>query len=98
MRKSVTVTGPPFLTWSLKTGTTLPRLPRTFPNRTAANCVFPGSFRFVTIISATRLVAPMTFGGLTALSVDIMTNFSTFAALAASATFLVPKILFFTAS
>ena len=40
----------------------------------------------------------MTFGGLLALSVDTMTKFFTFAALAASATFFVPKILFLTAS
>ena len=51
-----------------------------------------------TIISQRRFVAPIIFGGLTALSVDTITNALTRAWLAASATFLVPRILFFTAS
>ena len=90
IRRSVMVIGPPFAICSLNKGTTLPRLPKTFPKRTAANKVFPSSFKLVTIISATRFVAPMTFGGFTALSVETITNLATPAAFAASATFLVP--------
>ena len=90
MRKSVMVIGPPFAICSLNTGITLPLEPNTFPKRTAENFVHPASFNPVTIISAIRFVAPMTFGGLFALSVETMTKFLTLAALAASATFLVP--------
>ena len=59
----VTVTGPPRLICSSNLGTTLPLLPRTFPNRTARN-------RFAVHDSspadqlATRLVAPMTLDGI----------------------------------
>ena len=35
----VTVTGPPAAIWALKRGTTLPALPSTLPNRTAAKRV-----------------------------------------------------------
>ena len=90
MRISVTVTGPPFSICSLKTGMTLPRLPNTFPNRTAANLVLPGSFKEVTNISAIRFVEPITFVGRTALSVEIITKLFTPAALAASAMFFDP--------
>ncbi len=90
MRKSVTVIGPPFAICSRNTGITLPLEPKTLPKRTAENFVQPFSFKPVTIISEMRFVAPMTFGGLLALSVDTITKFFTFAALAASAVFLVP--------
>ena len=61
---------------------TLPALPNTLPKRTSTNCVaLPCRLRQT--ISARRFVAPMTFVGLTALSEDTRTNFSTLAATAA---------------
>ena len=71
---------------------TLPRLPRTLPNRTAQNTHCPsGTER--TICSANHLDAPITLAGLTALSVEISTNRSTPVARAASARFAVPMTL-----
>lgn len=88
------VIGPPLLICSLNKGMTLPRLPSTFPKRTAQNFVFPVLFKFVMINSATRFVAHIILGGFTALSVEIITKLATFAAFAASAVFFVPNILF----
>ena len=49
MRASVTVTGPPAAIWRMNVGTTLPRLPRTLPKRTAQQTVSSGD-------SATRRI------------------------------------------
>ena len=95
----VTVTGPPFLICSLKSGITEPLEPSTLPNLTAANSVLlPDCAIICTISSQQRLVAPMTLVGLTALSVEIMTNFSTPCLSAICATLSVPKMLFLQAS
>ena len=75
---------------------TLPSRPNTLPKRTRTNCVdLPCRLRQT--ISARRFVAPMTFVGLTALSEDTRTNFSTFAATAARASTHVPQALLRTA-
>ena len=59
-------------------GITDPLEPSTFPNRTATKSVILSSvFKPCIIISATRFEAPITLGGLTALSVDIITNLLT---------------------
>jgi hypothetical protein len=68
---------------------TLPALPNTLPKRTITNCV-PRPCRLRQTISARRFVAPMTFVGLTALSDDTRTNFSTLAATAAMPNTQVP--------
>src|SRR5690625_7900589 len=92
---SVTVIGPPSSIWRLNFGTTEPLLPSTLPNLTATSVVSSQSLSSAwTIISATRFVAPMTFGGLTALSVEIITNFLALWWQAASAVFFVPMMLF----
>ena len=95
----VTVTGPPFFICSLKRGITDPFEPKTFPNLTATNSVYSLFLAIDWIISSQTLFeAPMTLVGLTALSVDIKTNFLTLYLFADIATFKVPKTLFFTAS
>ncbi len=95
----MTVTGPPFSICFLNTGITDPREPSTLPKRTAANLVWDETLSIpVTSISAIRFEAPITLGGLLALSVDTITKTSTLAFFAAVATFNVPKTLFFTAS
>ncbi len=98
MSGCVTVTGPPASICFWKSGITLPLLPSTFPKRTATNSVLECRLYVWIIISQTRFVAPMMFVGLTALSVDIMTNRRTFHLSAACTTFQVPRTLFFTAS
>ena len=60
--------------WRLKNGTTLPLLPRTFPNRTETYALFFLLAKSWTRSSATRLVAPIILDGFTALSVEIRTN------------------------
>ena len=70
----VTVTGPPLAICCLNRGTTEPQLPNTLPKRTATNSVLLSLLAAWTIISAMRLVAPMTLVGLMALSVEIMTK------------------------
>ena len=60
--------------------------------------VAPAPLSALTTISATRLLAPITPIGLTALSVEIMMNRSAPAASAASATTRVPVTLFLIAS
>ena len=87
---SVTVTGPPASICFLNKGMTEPRLPSTLPKRTVIYFVSYVSFIDMITFSATRFVAPITLVGLTALSVEIMTNRSTPWRPATSATFLVP--------
>ena len=70
-RLSVTVTGPPLRICLRKSGITLPAEPRTLPKRTATYSVAERSLIICTIISHRRLDAPMTFVGLTALSVEM---------------------------
>ena len=94
---SVTVTGPPRAICRRKVGITLPRLPRTLPNRTAQKTQ-PRSCALRTICSANHFDAPMTLAGRTALSVEISTNRCTPVATAASTTFAVPSTLVWTAS
>ena len=77
---------------------TLPADPRTLPNRTVTNFVLLRAAWLWTYSSATRLVQPITEVGLTALSVEIITNRSTPWVCAASANARVPPTLFFTAS
>lgn len=98
MSGCVTVTGPPAAICALKIGITLPLDPRTLPKRTVTNCVSERSLNSCTYISATRLVQPMMLDGLTALSVEIMTIFSTPCRAQASATIRVPRTLFLIAS
>ena len=92
--RCVTVTGPPRRICSSKSGTTDPEEPSTLPNRTMQKRV-----RVVCVCSdcsttsARRLVAPITFVGLTALSVEIRTKVSTPTSSAASAAYQVLKTL-----
>src|SRR5262245_56404801 len=80
-------------------GTTLPLLPRTLPKRTETHLVwlFAGQ-RAETIRSQTRLVAPITQIGFTALSDEIISRLRTLWARAARTRFHVPRILLRTAS
>ena len=94
----VTVTGPPLAICRLNNGTTLPRLPRTFPKRTTVNERPVLRAASKTIISASLFVAPITFTGRIALSVEIRTKRDTPFATQTSTTFRVPWILFITAS
>ena len=98
------VNGPPAAICRRKIGTTLPRLPTTLPKRTLATrvgamspvfCFCPSA---LTSISAMRLVAPIMLLGLTALSVEIMTNRSAPKFTAARAASRLPVTLFITAS
>lgn len=80
---SVSMIGPPRLICFLNNGTTLPWLPSTFPNLTHTKTQFrPARAAFslasCTSFSPTRLLAPITEVGLTALSVDtdIRDNFN----------------------
>jgi len=82
----------------MNSGITLPLLPRTLPNLTVVYVVVLSCESDWTNNSAALLVAPITLVGLTALSVDIMTKFSTAKRLAFSANILVPKMLLVTAS
>ena len=66
--------GPPERICCSNLGTTLPWEPNTLPKRTAVNSVVDWALRASMTISASRLVAPITLVGLTALSVDICTN------------------------
>ena len=71
---SVRVNGPPFSICFLKRGRTDPEEFRTFPNLTIEKHVFLFLFfslKACTINSQILLDAPMTFAGLTALSVDM---------------------------
>ncbi|KAF5048284.1 hypothetical protein DSECCO2_451650 [anaerobic digester metagenome] len=92
----VTVTGPPRSIWSRKRGMTEPDEPRTLPKRTAINKV-PPPVKPCIISSATRLDAPMTLVGRTALSVDTSTKRSTPCRTEASMTVREPTMLFVTA-
>ena len=73
----VTVTGPPRAICFWNSGTTLPRLPRTFPNRTQENFVALRAAMSWMMISPIFLVAPMTLVGLTALSEEMKMKLST---------------------
>src|SRR5690606_24854942 len=75
----VTVKGLPFSICFLNKGITQPLEPKTLPNLVIINLVLPAETVFWqhTIISAIRLVAPITFVELTALSVEIKINLST---------------------
>ncbi len=92
------MTGPPSWICFLKRGMTLPREPRTLPNRTAQKRVFDFLESVWTTISAALLVAPMMLTGFTALSVEISKKRLELWRSAASAKFLVPKMLFWMAS
>ena len=93
----VTVTGPPLAICSLNNGITEPDEPSTLPNRTLEKIVpLFRECKSCNTSSARRLVAPMIFVGLTALSVETRMKRFTFASIAASASTLVPKTLFST--
>ncbi len=77
---------------------TLPDEPSTLPKRTEMKRVPLGRCIAWQTISASRLLAPMTLVGFTALSVEIITNLSTPLACAAAATIWVPSTLLRTAS
>ena len=94
----VTVTGPPRRIWRSKSGTTEPSLPSTLPKRTAAKRVWLRPERLCMSISHTRLAAPITLVGFTALSVEMSTNLPTQCRSAASSRLRVPTTLFSTAS
>ena len=98
MRLFVSVTGPPFAICLLNSGITEPAEPRTFPNRVALYLTFPCVLALCTSISHIRFVAPITFVGLTALSVDTIMKRSVPYSSQQSITFFVPKTLFCTAS
>ena len=91
------MTGPPCWICRRKMLTTLPRLPRTLPKRTHENLVSLREAMDCTTISASRLVAPITLDGRTALSVEIMTKDSTPCCAAISASCRVPNTLLCTA-
>ncbi len=93
----VTVTGPPRSICSRNLGTTLPVDPSTLPKRTLTIRVRSAA-KLWHSSSASRFDAPMTLVGLTALSVDTNTSFSTPFAIAACATRHVPSELLRTAS
>jgi hypothetical protein len=61
----------------LELGITLPALPSTLPKRTISKRVWLPACSDWQTISASRFVAPMTFVGFTALSVEMNTNFFT---------------------
>ncbi|MND02716.1 hypothetical protein D3C83_221980 [compost metagenome] len=71
------MTGPPRSICSWNLGITLPALPNTLPKRTISKRVCVPACSDWHTISARRLVAPITLVGLTALSVEMSTNFFT---------------------
>src|SRR5690606_1503905 len=91
----VTVMGPPLSICARNRGITEPLEPSTFPKRVVINRVlqFGTLLKDWVYISAKRLDAPITLVGLTVLSVESMTNFSTPKCTDSSATFLVPPTL-----
>ncbi len=95
----VTLMGPPAAICSWNIGTTLPLLPSTLPKRTETQrvCALPGQ-RAETMRSQTRLVAPITQIGFTALSEEIISRLRTLWPRAARTRFHVPKTLLLTAS
>ncbi|OPZ63536.1 MAG: hypothetical protein BWY83_03383 [bacterium ADurb.Bin478] len=74
MLGSVIRTGPPFSICFMNSGTTLPWLFNTLPKRTMIKRVWLYSEKDLRYSSATRLVAPMTLLGFTALSVEMAMN------------------------
>ena len=93
MSGCVTVIGPPCAICARNFGITLPVLPSTLPKRTITKRVAPDGCKAWHTSSASRLDAPITLVGLTALSVEISTNFSTPCCCAARATVQVPSTL-----
>jgi hypothetical protein len=91
MSGCVIVTGPPSAICRRNVGTTLPRLPSTFPKRTETYPLFRRSAASWTTCSATRLVAPITLVGRTALSVEMSTKCCTSYASHRFTTFCVPE-------
>src|SRR5690554_5743055 len=79
--------------WRLKSGITDPLLPSTFPNRVVMNFVLDASLFDCAYISATRLDAPITLVGFTALSVEIRTKVSTLYFTLKSTMVLLPNTL-----
>src|ERR1051326_2946033 len=79
MSGCVTLTGPPASICAWKIGTTLPLLPRTLPKRTDTHFISRPLLtgRAETIRSQTRLVAPITLVGFTALSEEIIRKLRT---------------------
>ena len=67
----VTVTGPPLAICSRNLGMTLPLEPSTLPKRTSTMGRVAMLCWYCRIISASRLVAPMTLVGFTALSLEM---------------------------
>ena len=94
----VTVTGPPAAICSRKSGTTEPAESSTLPNRTTEKRVAELSSIFWITSSPSRLVAPMTLVGRTALSVDMKTKRATPMLSATRARLCVPSTFVFTAS
>ena len=98
MSGCVTVSGPPRSNWRWNSGTTEPVLPSTLPKRTVmqrmprpeARAAMSSAWQY---ISASRLEAPITEVGLTALSVEISTIARAPTPRAASATWRVPATL-----
>ena len=87
----VTVIGPPRRICSWKIGTTLPLEASTLPKRTTTNFVVATSEKACTNRSARCFETPMTLVGLTALSVEIITNSCTPNSSANSASCWVPR-------
>ena len=94
------VSGPPSAICLVNKGTTEPLDPNTFPKRVVMNLVAAplcSCFCFhcndCTYFSAIRLLAPITFEGFTALSVETITNLSAPYLQERSAKFLVPFTL-----
>ena len=90
--------GSTFFYLFLNLGITEPDDPKTLPKRTIANTVFRVLDEYAwRINSAIRLLAPITFVGLTALSVLIRIKVLTLVFAAAFTSVTVPKILVFKA-
>ena len=97
----VIVIGPPFRICFLNNGITEPDEPNTLPKRTILKQVwepFNCSDNACKHSSAIRLLAPITFVGRTALSVEMSTNDFTLCSAAHLATLYVPNTLFLTPS
>src|SRR5690606_25432251 len=103
MSGCVIVIGPPSSICFVKSGTTEPFEPNTFPNLVVINLVLLDFSSWhlwcndCTYFSAIRFEAPITLLGFTALSVETITNLSTLYSQAKSATFFDPNTLVKTA-
>src|SRR5699024_5940312 len=89
----VTVTGPPFSMSDWKVGNIEPLLPITFPKRTDKYGLTVSIAAQPVTFSATRLEWPQAHVGLSALSVEMLTNDSTPLVMAARTTFRVHSTL-----